>query len=525
MEDNTDKIKVLLIEDDTSDADYISELLSEITCINFIIENVQSLTEAKKYLSLAFDTNVILLDLNLPGSYGFDTFLHLKKLTPNIPILILTGLEDEELANRAVLEGAMNYLVKSELKSRALARSIYHAVEHHKLTQRIKQSNELRFYQIIKQNADGILIIDMDGRVRFVNPAAEKLFGKKSDELVGEYFGFPVVSSNKTEIEILHKNGRSASIEMKVVEMEWEDEIVLLASLRDITQRKRLLAKISDLNKNLEQKVIEEVEKRRIQENLLIQKSKMATMGEMINSIAHQWKQPLHSLSLIIQDIKEAYIFKQMDEKYIDDTIDSAMKQIIFMSDTVTDFRDFFKPTKVKVQIDINIVINSVLAIVASELMHLKITINHKCKCMIHDLSSENCTSIKTCAYNLLNVLVYPNEIKQVLLNIIVNAKDAITSARLKGMLKDNENGVIQITSLNDKEGIKVIIEDNAGGIPESLLNKIFEPYFSTKGDEGTGIGLYMSKIIIEHNMGGKLYVNNTDKGAAFTIEIPNESV
>ncbi len=514
----------MLIEDDLGDIDYIREILSEVSYLRFDIYTAESLAKAKEYISLGSCIDVILTDLNLENSKGYDTFLSIRPIVENIPILILTGLEDEELALRAVQDGAQNYIVKSEIKSRVLARSICYAIEHNNMTLKLKQANDVRFAQIIEQNADGILVVDLEGRVRFVNPAAEKLFGKKSVQLIGEYFGFPVVSSEKTEIEILHKNGKTISIEMKIVETEWENEIAFLASLRDITQRKKLMAKIKDLNKNLEQKVIEEVKKRQIQEDLLIQKSKMATMGEMINSIAHQWKQPLNSLSLLVQDIKEAYIFNQLNSRYIDETIETAMNHIKFMSDTVNDFRDFFKPTKVKVKLDVNLIINSVLVIVLSELKSLRIRFNHECRCFFHEMSLENCAIINTCAYEVLNVVVYPNEIKQVLLNIIVNAKDAIVSARIKGVLKDSEHGLIELITVREPNCIKIIIKDNGGGIPENLLNKIFEPYFTTKGDEGTGIGLYMSKIIIEVNMGGKIYVQNTDTGAAFTLELPAEN-
>ncbi|MBF0318230.1 MAG: PAS domain S-box protein [Nitrospirae bacterium] len=520
--DKEKHMKVLLIEDDSADIAYIKEILWGISYLNFDVQSKSSLASVRLYLSSP-DTrvDVILLDLNLPDSTGYETFLSVHRMAKDIPVLILTGIEDETFAVRAIQNGAQDYIIKAGLKGRELVRAMQYAMERHRLRIQVKQSEESRFYQIVENNADGIIIIDMGGCICFANPAAEQLFGKKSDNLIGTCLGLPVLSSDKAEIDILQKNGGIITVEMQIVITQWDGEPVFLASLRDITERKRLIETINDLNKGLEKRVIDEVKKCEIQEELLIQKSKMATMGEMINSIAHQWRQPLNSLGLIIQDLKDAYQFKQLDDEYIDDVIVSSMKQINYMSDTINDFKNFFKPAKKKVQQDVIVIINSVLSMLSMQLKHQKIGITYKCRCLLHEISVVNYEMLMNCEHGILNVYVYPNELKQVLLNIILNSKDAILSAKANGLIKENEYGQVELCIQRNTDNIQIKVSDNGGGIPWDIFSKLFDPYFTTKGNEGTGIGLYMSKIIIETNMGGRLFAENIGKGAVFTIELP----
>ncbi|MBF0486984.1 MAG: PAS domain S-box protein [Nitrospirae bacterium] len=270
----------------------------------------------------------------------------------------------------------------------------------------------------------------------------------------------------------------------------------------DITQRKHLEDELKKLNTNLEEMVISEIEKRRIQEQLLIQQSKMAAMGEMIGIIAHQWRQPLNAIALTVQDIRDAYSYGELNEKYIKGIVNTTMEQTAFMSKTIDDVRDFFRPSKEKVRFDVKTAIGELLS-------------------MFEQLFKKNDIdiSIKVQQDTLISTEGYPNEFKQVVLNILNNAKDAITSKRETG---NKIQGLIEITICNNEKRDEVIISirDNGGGIPDDIIGKVFEPYFTTKGTEGTGIGLYMSKTIIETNMGGRLYCENIENGTMFIIEL-----
>ncbi|WP_420263755.1 PAS domain-containing protein [Candidatus Magnetominusculus dajiuhuensis] len=272
--------------------------------------------------------------------------------------------------------------------------------------------------------------------------------------------------------------------------------------VRNVTRRKRMEEELRRLNIELESAVVEETQKRRQHEQMLIQQSKMAAMGEMISMISHQWRQPLNAIGMTVQDINEAYNFGELNADYIKNTVDTTMNQVHFMSKTIDDFKDFFKPSKAKVKFNVKTTIEELLSMF--EQMFKK---------------SDVDISIRTGQDTILITDGYPNEFKHVILNIINNAKDAITSKRDDGEMIQ---GRIDINIINNTEIDKIIIsiKDNGGGIPEHIINNIFDPYYTTKGEKGTGIGLYMSKTIIETNMGGSLEVSNVDGGAEFVITL-----
>ncbi len=253
---------------------------------------------------------------------------------------------------------------------------------------------------------------------------------------------------------------------------------------------------LNDLNENLEKRVDKEIRKRQEQEQLLIQQSKLASMGEMIGNIAHQWRQPLNALSLVMQNIQFAYELDELDDDFMEKSVKKVNLLSKNMSKTIDDFRNFFKPNKEKRVFVLNEIVKKTLDIIDSSFEHHNIKI-------IQKFESE------------IKVFGFSNEFSQTILNIMNNSKDAFSENSI-------ENAKVIITVKNDEEYGIVCIEDNAGGIPEYIINKVFEPYFTTKEEgKGTGIGLYMSKIIIEQNMEGKLSVKNTENGALFIVKIP----
>ena len=251
-----------------------------------------------------------------------------------------------------------------------------------------------------------------------------------------------------------------------------------------------------ELNETLEKRVHEEIVRRREQEQILIQKSKFIALGEMISNIAHQWRQPLSELSSLFMAVKFRHNMNKLDDEYMNKKSKEAENLIEYMSHTIDDFRNFFMPKKEKQHFIISKVIDSVMTIIGKALSYNEIKVN---------------ININTD----LELYTYQNEYEQVVLNIVSNAKDIL-------MLRKIKNPYINIYTSIDDEFITLIIEDNAGGVKVEPKSKIFEPYFSTKKDsDGTGLGLYMSKMIIEKNINGKLLVHNTDDGAVFQISIP----
>jgi PAS domain S-box-containing protein len=236
--------------------------------------------------------------------------------------------------------------------------------------------------------------------------------------------------------------------------------------------------------------VLEELRKN---ERMLVQQNRLAAMGEMVNNIAHQWRQPLNTLGLAIQDLPLSLELGYFSKEHLDARVAKAMQLINHLSKTIDDFRNFFRPDKQKEPFHVSRVIGDTVALMGGSYQHLTINVE---------------TGVDPV------VTGYPNEFAQVLLNILNNARDALNA-------RAPERPTIAI-SLHEEAGrVVVLVRDNGGGIPEQIMEKIFDPYFTTKGpDQGTGLGLYMAKTIVEINMGGRLTVANTEDGAEFRIEV-----
>ncbi|GFO53740.1 hypothetical protein GMSM_07470 [Geomonas sp. Red276] len=237
------------------------------------------------------------------------------------------------------------------------------------------------------------------------------------------------------------------------------------------------------------------VEELRRQEQLLIRQGRLAAMGEMIGNIAHQWRQPLNTLGLIVQELPRMYAHELFSREYLDASVAKAMQVINYMSKTIDGFRNFFGQDKDKEYFRACEVLTRTVSIVEAAFTELNMRI---------ELELDQVAE----------VYGYPNEFSQVILNILVNAKDAILERKVP-----NPKVTLHLTKENDRAVIT--IADNGGGIPPEVIDRIFDPYFTTKApDKGTGIGLFMSKTIIEKNMGGSLTVRNTADGAEFRIEV-----
>ena len=270
-----------------------------------------------------------------------------------------------------------------------------------------------------------------------------------------------------------------------------DDELEELAEAFD--ERTQML---DYLNRNLQNEVNEHLEKIREQDQILIQQSKMALMGEMMSAIAHQWRQPLNALALEVQDVREAYEFGELDKAYIEKNVKNSMEKIKFLSDTINNFRDYFKPQAEKERFMVADALKEAGTIIEEELRH------HRIRMEISGGDFE--------------VDGFKKNLSQVFLNMMTNAKDAIDEKKAD---KPDYNGLISIQIDAGKR--EVVIEDNGGGIPEDIIDKVFNPYFSTKfASQGIGIGLYMSKMIIEKHHDGLLRVENGKEGARFVIKL-----
>lgn len=256
---------------------------------------------------------------------------------------------------------------------------------------------------------------------------------------------------------------------------------------------------LEELNENLDIKIKQEVQKRHKQEDLLVHQSRLAAMGEMIGNIAHQWRQPLNALGLTIQNLQTAYDHDYLNAEYIDRTIKKSQRLTAQMSSTIDDFRDFFKPENQKESFNLKKSILQSVEIVEASFKNSNIDVTL-------DMGDD------------LEIYGYPSQFSQVALNLLNNAKDALLSS-------EKESRVISIEAKIKDTFTIISFQDNGGGIPEDIIEKVFDPYFTTKDQgQGTGIGLYMSKMIIEKNMNGILVASNGSDGAIFSIQLKTEN-
>jgi len=281
------------------------------------------------------------------------------------------------------------------------------------------------------------------------------------------------------------------------------EAVSLLGDLAwDIAERKRaeeqLLKKkelLEELNGTLEKRIRAEVAKNRQKDIVLIQQNRQAAMGEMLDHIAHQWKQPITSLSLIVQDVGETWSNNEMSDESVTEAVSTALSLLEHMSQTIDVFRDFYRPDKERKEFNIKDSIDEALTFIAPALKYHRIGV-------ALDADPD------------MTAIGYPKEYTQVLLNILTNARDA---ARARGV----DDPMVTIRAFAEDDKAVVTISDNAGGIPEPIIGKVFELYFSTRESGcGSGVGLYMSRNIIERNMGGTLSVANVGRGAQFRIEL-----
>ncbi len=400
-------------------------------------------------------------------------------------------------------------------------------------------------YQEAIENSNIVSKTDINGIITFVNDEFCKISGYSYDELIGANHNIvrhpDIPKSNftllwdtilskkpyKATVKNLTKDGQTVYLNTTITPiLDENDEIKEFIAIRyDVTEevelKKRLekkekeleelnkdlenrvslqTKKLKELNKTLEKRVQEEISKNEEKQKLLFWQSRMASLGQMLANIAHQWRQPLTELNLTLFNINKSC--KNNNQKKVDDLYLESKTLISTMSSTIDDFTNFFNPQKEKKNFDIRDAIDEALIILKKVVEDIDIKLN---------MPKE---------YRVIGVL---NELSQVIVNLIQNTKDAC-------ILNNIENKTIFIglyeEEILNKKYAKIEIKDNAGGIGKENLDKIFDPYFTTKHkSQGTGLGLFMSKMIIEKSLNGELSHKNIENGSLFTILIPFDNL
>lgn len=387
-------------------------------------------------------------------------------------------------------------------------------------------SLEETFQTIFEKSSDGIVLIQ-NNRFQDCNKAILKMFQYDSkEEILTTHLSNLMPKRQKDKSlsvkkmlqisKITYKNGhhnfewtyatRNGDLfcaDVHLTKIYLNGEKMLLGNWRDITERKKLeiekeaaQQEIKLLNQNLESKIKLEVDKNREKDQVLLRQSRLAQMGEMISMIAHQWRQPLAAISATSAALELKATMNRLDNNDVQQKAHNISDYSQHLSKTIDDFRGFFKPNKEKMETSYEKIIDSVLLIMETSLKNKDIEL----------IKNLNCHE---------TFYTYPGEIKQVILNLIVNAEEALIETK---PIKP----YIEITSYTQNGEYTVEIRDNAGGIDEKYIDYIFDPYFSTKkSKDGTGLGLYMSKIIVEEHCHGTLSINTDNIGSVFSIRLP----
>ncbi len=383
-----------------------------------------------------------------------------------------------------------------------LGRQIENEAEGRFLAEREKREKEKVLEGLFETSPVGFCIVDGGHNIVASNAQFSGCFGYYSGDLVGKnlkdilpederwaelsryIFGLHEMSEPK-EITVVDRFGRKRHLLITATTTKADRATFIIITLSDISSIKEL------------------EEKHMLQERLLVQQNRLAEMGNMINVITHQWKQPLNVLSLQMMLLGDALGEEEAGKmaKYFD----KAGEQIRFMSKTIDDFREFYKPSKGKKVFDIV----------------------KACKdigTMIMPILERSHVYLRYLAPEQIYFEGYENEFKQVILNLLNNAKESIESKFDQKNMPETFGEII-VEIIETDQGIKVEVSDNGTGIPETLLpDALFEINTSTKGDKGSGVGLSLSKIIIEQNMGGKISARNLEHGAAFELLLPKFS-
>ncbi|RUM43613.1 MAG: PAS domain-containing sensor histidine kinase [Hydrogenimonas sp.] len=381
---------------------------------------------------------------------------------------------------------------------------------------------------------------DINGIITFVNDEFCKISGYSREELIGQNHNIvrhPDVPKSqfkklwdtilskrtfKATVKNRAKNGSTFYVNTTIVPIldekgeitefmairydvtkEVELKLALEKKERELAQLNKTLEervkmqtqKLYNLNKHLEERIREEVKKNEEKQKMLFLQSRMASLGQMMANIAHQWRQPLTELALTLFNLKKAAYHNDLEK--VDLVYNDAKSMIQNMSQTIEDFINFFKPDKPKVPFPLTQSLEEALQIASKSLKKEYISIN---------ISADSD----------LYVIGVTNELSQVLINLLQNAKDAFTQH------PHHQKKVVDIKIYQKDDHAYIEVQDNAGGIDNDIIERIFEPYFTTKhASKGTGLGLFMSKLIIEKSFGGTITACNQDEGACFTITLP----
>ncbi len=488
----------VLIIDDSRVVRYVIQSLLEVR--NYNILTAQNAKEGIDIIENN-DISLLILDMELPDMHGIEVLNRLRDLyfINNFPTLVLSGSINPSIVRDALKKGASDFLKKPFLYEEFLLK-IDLWIKSSKWQrefkgQKVQIENSLKSFEVLVNSTIEALFIFEKNICIDINKEALNLLGEENrvnilGQEISEIF-YDFTKKHKDELldnttdhyfEDIFRNSVNKKYQLQIKEknMQIGDKVLKIIAVMDITQIKQ-------------------------KEHILSNQSKMASMGEMIGNIAHQWRQPLTAISVAAGGIKLNYELDMVDEKETLEELDNIVNNTQFLSDTIEDFQNYLKDNRDAIVFSIKDTIDKTISIINANLNSYEINI-------VKDYNQN------------IQIEGIQNDLIQVFLNIINNASDILKTIKNS----DKEKYIVITLDQNDSD-IKIMIQDSAGGVPDKIIDKIFEPYFTTKHQsQGTGLGLYMTHQII-NNMHGVINVTNNEfiykdekfYGAKFEIILP----
>ncbi|MES0335695.1 MAG: response regulator [Candidatus Magnetobacterium sp. LHC-1] len=490
-----EKEKILIVDDALSNIEITNDALQDAYTTYFA-------TTARDAFEIALSVkpDLILLDIIMPEVSGYELCRRFKgdPSLVDVPVIFLTSMDHRDDEAIGLNLGAVDYIskpvnpdvvrlrVKNHLtlkrqmqKERQLVQQLTKAnTELKELQGQLLRSQKDYYSNIINSMQNTLIVVTQEAVIEAVNMATCTLMGYGEQELIGKKFDIIChldLNQRTDEVTYQTKNGTKVAmlVSFSACTSVIDNSTVVIIVGRDITEQKN-------------------------KDRLFLMKMRQAQMGEMLSLIAHQWRQPLATINAIIATLKVKMALSRVSEDDISEGFDKIEKHVAFLSETINDFRNFYKTNKRLEPVLLHDVIEKSLNIIAIPLRDNHVQINYDRK-----VSSVFQT--------------YPNELMQVFLNIFSNSLEAVKERNVA-------NPHINIIETQDDDYIYVRVTDNGGGFSDYVLGDVFRQYFSTKGEaKGTGLGLYICKVIIDDNLKGHIEVSNVDDGACISIKLPKQ--
>ncbi|NET63226.1 MAG: response regulator [Moorea sp. SIO1G6] len=512
--DHPDCTRILLIEDDIQDVELIKALLKKAKHFPATLTHVETLEQGLECLKQG-NINIVLCDLFLPDQQGLETFCQIYAQFPEVPIIILSGLTDENLAIEALQEGAQDYLVKGEFDRNLLVRAMRYGMERQRLLLALKRQTEAlraseeQFRTMITRNADGVVIIDQNRVIQFVNPAAESLMNCKAEKLQGELWCSSLVVGQTTELDIRSSYGKIVIAEIQLVEIQWEGKKAYMASLRDITTRKELEIAQKQLNDELERRVEErtlelrvandqlQVLEIKLRQSLVKEKELSNFKSRIISSISHEYRTPLTTISSSAA-ILERYCHQMDLTRQVKHCrrIQSMVQQLTGLVDDVL----FINKTEFK-QLDLQPEPIDLVEFCSKLVDEIKSKTTYKHQLLFRH--EGDCQEFRS----------DPKLLSQMLTNLLSNA-----------IKYSPQGGKVELNLKCDTNQVILEVTDEGIGIPKHDQGELFNSF--SRGSNigsigGIGLGLSIVKSYVEHHQGEIVMESKIGLGTRVTVCLP----